>query len=141
MSSILIGFHFLERAPSCFQLIGLDFMISTDWNIWFIEANGSPGSKMVGYMVDFHHNKKVNDSICTSLYTRFLVYKVHIIMIFSLLQKDMLDLVLTMRQTPQIFLDMPVGEWFRSWQLIWRKNPPNYLLDKYDPLHEFNDSN
>ena len=34
MSSILIDFHFLERAPSCFQLIGLDFMISTDWNIF-----------------------------------------------------------------------------------------------------------
>ena len=119
-------------------------MVSTDWNIWFIEANDYPGSKMVGYMKEFHHNKKVNDSICTlllKLYMRFLIYEVHIILIFALLQKDMLDLVLTMRQTPQIFLDMPVGEWFHSWQLIWRENPPNYLLDKYNPLDEFNDSN
>ena len=69
----------MERAPSCFQLIGLDFMVSTDWNIWFIEANGSPGSKMVGYMNEFHLNKKVNDNICTLLLNmRFLVYKVHI---------------------------------------------------------------
>ena len=72
-------------------------------------------------------------------YIQYFLYKVHITLTFSLLQKDMLDLVLTMRQTPQIFLDMPVGEWFHSWQLIWRENPPNCLLDKYNPLHEFND--
>ena len=49
----------------------------------------------------------------------------------------MLDLVMTMRQTPQIFLDMPVGEQFLSWELIWKENPPDCLSDKYNPLHEF----
>ena len=53
--SPLIGFYFLERAPSCFQLIGLDFMVSTDWNVWLIEANAYPGSKIIGFMNDFHH--------------------------------------------------------------------------------------
>ena len=65
----------------------------------------------------------------------------YFLMIFSLLQKDMLDLVMIMRQTPQIFLDMPVGEWFRSWQLIWKENPPDCpLLDRYNPLLDFNGS-
>ena len=57
----LIGFHFLERAPSCFHLIGLDFMVSTDWNVWFIEANAYPGSKIIGFMNDFHHKRNVSD--------------------------------------------------------------------------------
>ena len=49
----------------------------------------------------------------------------------------MLNLVMTMRQSPQIFLDMSVGEQFHSWQLIWRENPPGCLSDKYNPLYEF----
>ena len=50
----------------------------------------------------------------------------------------MLHLVIIMRQTPQTFLDMPVGEWFCSWQLIWRENPPDCpLLVRYT-VHYFN---
>ena len=32
----------IERAPSSFQLLGLDFMVSANWKVWFIEANNYP---------------------------------------------------------------------------------------------------
>lgn len=46
---------------------------------------------------------------------------------------------MSMRQRPQDFLSMPVGQWFHSWQLVWREdchddheyNPCSSLLQKY----------
>ena len=30
------------RCSSCFQFLGLDFMVSQDWKVWFIESNNYP---------------------------------------------------------------------------------------------------
>lgn len=31
-----------ERNPSSFHLLGLDFMVTDDFRVWFIEANSYP---------------------------------------------------------------------------------------------------
>lgn len=30
------------RCSSCFQFLGLDFMVSVDWRVWLIESNNYP---------------------------------------------------------------------------------------------------
>ena len=37
-----VGMSVFQRNPSSFQLLGLDFMITDDLHIWFIEANNYP---------------------------------------------------------------------------------------------------
>lgn len=37
-----IGLSVFERSPSSFHLLGLDFMITEDLRVWFIEANSYP---------------------------------------------------------------------------------------------------
>ena len=36
------GLSVFERNPSSFQLLGLDFLVTDDYNVWFIEANSYP---------------------------------------------------------------------------------------------------
>lgn len=36
------GLSIFERAPSTFQFLGLDFMVTRDLRTWFIEANNYP---------------------------------------------------------------------------------------------------
>ena len=36
------GLNVFERAPSTFQFLGLDFMVTRDLHTWFIEANNYP---------------------------------------------------------------------------------------------------
>ena len=64
-------------------------------------------------------------------------YVINWIIFFLTIQEDLFDLVIKMRQTPQEFINMPVGEWFYSWQLVWREDPPGCKLNKYNPCHEF----
>lgn len=42
-----------DEAVSSYQLIGLDLMISTDWHIWFIEANNYPLWPKGGWITHF----------------------------------------------------------------------------------------
>ena len=57
MCSILIvvisGRHLMKRAPSSYQLLGLDLMITLDWHIWFIEANNYPLWPKGGWISNF----------------------------------------------------------------------------------------
>ena len=41
-SSPHTGLSIFERAPSTFQFLGLDFMVTRDLRTWFIEANNYP---------------------------------------------------------------------------------------------------
>lgn len=47
-SEVIYAFNFclglsqFERNPSSFHLLGLDFMVTDDFQVWFIEANGYP---------------------------------------------------------------------------------------------------
>ncbi len=49
------------------------------------------------------------------------------------MQADMFELLLEMRQVPHKFLKMSEGEWFRSWQLVWKEEPPDCNKDKFNP--------
>ena len=44
------------RCFSCFQFLGLDFMVSQNWKVWFIEANNYPlwprGTPEINEMID-----------------------------------------------------------------------------------------
>ena len=45
-----------RRLPSSYLLVGLDFMVTTDYRVWFIEANNYPlwpkGSPFVNDLMD-----------------------------------------------------------------------------------------
>ena len=36
------GLGTLERLPATYLLLGLDFMVTSDYHVWFIEANNTP---------------------------------------------------------------------------------------------------
>ena len=36
------GLSVFERNPSSFQLLGLDFLVTENYQVWFIEANNYP---------------------------------------------------------------------------------------------------
>ena len=38
----LLGLHTFERLPGTYLMLGLDFMITVDYHVWFIEANNYP---------------------------------------------------------------------------------------------------
>ena len=47
--------HF-ARLPSSYQLLGLDFMVTSDLRVWFIEANNYPlwpkGTPYIEHLMD-----------------------------------------------------------------------------------------
>ena len=47
------GHHLMKKAPSSYQLLGLDLMITLDWHIWFIEANNYPLWPKGGWITNF----------------------------------------------------------------------------------------
>ena len=59
----------MDRAPSSFQLLGLDLLVSKDWHIWFIEANNYPLWPKGGWITDFTSKMGV------SLYHQCTTYK------------------------------------------------------------------
>lgn len=55
-----------------FQLLGLDFMITNDWHIWFIEANNYPLWPKGGWITKFTTTMGVRLSVfCISLLSLF----------------------------------------------------------------------
>ena len=36
------GLGTFERLPATYLLLGLDFMVTSDYHVWFIEANNTP---------------------------------------------------------------------------------------------------
>ena len=38
----LSGLRTFERLPATYLLLGLDFMVTSDYHVWFIEANHTP---------------------------------------------------------------------------------------------------
>jgi hypothetical protein len=60
------GFNTMDRtAVSSYQLLGLDLMVTTDWHIWFIEANNYPLWPKGGWITDFTSQMGVSyDEIC-----------------------------------------------------------------------------
>ena len=40
--SLFAGLGVFSRMPSTFQFLGLDFMVTRDFHVWFIEANNYP---------------------------------------------------------------------------------------------------
>ena len=53
--SILLfaGIHMLERRSSCYQLIGIDLLVSSDGRVRFIESNSYPLLDRGGWITDF----------------------------------------------------------------------------------------
>ena len=37
-----LGLHTFERLPGTYLVMGLDFMVTADYHVWFIEANNYP---------------------------------------------------------------------------------------------------
>ena len=50
------GMNVFQRMPSSYLLLGLDFMVTTDYRVWFIEANNYPlwpkGSPFINNLMD-----------------------------------------------------------------------------------------
>ena len=39
---LFVGLHTYERLPATYLVMGLDFMVTADHHVWFIEANNYP---------------------------------------------------------------------------------------------------
>ena len=56
LSAAIPGINVFSRSPSSYQLLGLDFMVTDDFHIWFIEVNNYPlwpkGSPFVNDLMD-----------------------------------------------------------------------------------------
>jgi len=42
MFFISAGFGTFERLPGTYLLLGLDFIVTSDYHVWFIEVNNTP---------------------------------------------------------------------------------------------------
>ena len=42
MYASITGLGTFERLPATYLLLGLDFMVTSDYHVWFIEANNTP---------------------------------------------------------------------------------------------------
>ena len=47
----------------------------------------------------------------------------------------MFDLTIAIRQKPETFLEMPEGDWYHSWQLVWREKPQECEQEDYNPCN------
>lgn len=103
------GLPVLERHPSSFQLLGLDFMVTKDLHTWFIEANGYP---LWPYTASSSSPPfPVGDMIET-------------------MGKDMFELLLKLREDPNHFNSKMPGDNFKSFQLIWNEH---HSASKHNP--------
>lgn len=135
---VLKGMSVFEKRPSSFHLFGLDFMITDDLQVWFIEANNYPlWPKTSGKEPCFIDELMDNMGVCTLYLCE--IREVLMMVVFHSLQRDMFELVFKLRRDPSYFSGMEPGQNFNSMQLIWNgiREQCHHKTPSYDPCTEF----
>ena len=138
-SMFVIGLSVFERSPSSFHLLGLDFMITDDLKVWFIEANSYPlwprvsSSRETSFIDELMETMGVRASLHHQELHDYIAQFLHF------LQNSLFDLLFELRENPTHFHEhLLPGQYFKSLQLVWSEIGTNCRSDHaYNPCSEF----
>ncbi|XP_065898588.1 protein polyglycylase TTLL10-like [Dysidea avara] len=99
-----------ERLPGTYLLLGLDFMITSDYHIWFIEANNYPLWPSNAPKLDKQTYAMAN---------------------------ELLDLEMEIHSSPSMFVNLQPGAKYGSWELVYNELSAHCSGQQYNPCKDF----